>query len=77
MKKNFILFIFFLCFIVVVVQKKSIMGIIMDIVGEVVIGVSIVEVGIMNGMVFDVDGNFIFFVFENVSIQVLFIGFFF
>lgn len=45
MKKNFILFIFLLCSIVAVAQKKSITGIITDAAGEAVIGASIVEVG--------------------------------
>ena len=44
MKKSFILFVFLLCSIVVVAQKKSITGIITDTAGEAVIGASIVEV---------------------------------
>ena len=43
MKKSFILFVFLLCSIVVVAQKKSITGIITDTAGEAVIGASIVE----------------------------------
>ena len=46
MKKSFILFVFLLCSIVVVAQKKSITGIITDTAGEAVIGASIVEVDI-------------------------------
>jgi hypothetical protein len=75
MKKNFILFIFLLCSIVAVAQKKSITGIITDTAGEAVIGASIVEVGTTNGTVSDVDGNFTLSVSENASIQVSFIGF--
>lgn len=75
MKKNFILFIFLLCSIVAVAQKKSITGIITDAAGEAVIGASIVEVGTTNGTVSDVDGNFTLSVSENASIQVSFIGF--
>ena len=56
MKKSFILFVFLLCSIVVVAQKKSITGIITDTAGEAVIGASIVEVGTTNGTVSDVDG---------------------
>ena len=54
MKKSFILFVFLLCSIVVVAQKKSITGIITDTAGEAVIGASIVEVGTTNGTVSDV-----------------------
>ena len=72
MKKSFILFVFLLCSIVVVAQKKSITGIITDTAGEAVIGASIVEVGTTNGTV---DGNFTLSVSDNASIQVSFIGF--
>ena len=75
MKKSFILFVFLLCSIVVVAQKKSITGIITDTAGEAVIGASIVEVGTTNGTVSDVDGNFTLSVSDNASIQVSFIGF--
>ena len=75
MKKSFILFVFLLCSIVVVAQKKSITGIITDTAGEAVIGASIVEVGTTNGTVSDVEGNFTLSVSDNASIQVSFIGF--
>lgn len=74
-EKSFILFVFLLCSIVVVAQKKSITGIITDTAGEAVIGASIVEVGTTNGTVSDVDGNFTLSVSDNASIQVSFIGF--
>lgn len=51
------------------------MGVVIDVIGEVVIGVSIVEIGIMNGIVIDLDGNFIFFVVNDGSIRVLFVGY--
>lgn len=77
MKKSFILFVFLLCSIVVVAQKKSITGIITDTAGEAVIGASIVEVGTTNGTVSDVDGNFTLSVSDNASIPGFIHRFFF
>ena len=74
-KKNFILFVFLLCSITAVAQKKNITGIITDAAGEAVIGASIVEVGTTNGTVSDIDGNFTLSVSDNARIQVSFIGF--
>lgn len=42
---------------------KIIIGIVVDVINELVIGVSVVEVGIINGIIIDFDGKFFLNVF--------------
>lgn len=55
--------------------KKRINGIVLDEVGESIIGANVVEVGTLNGTVTDIDGKFSLQVSENATIQITYIGY--
>ena len=57
-------------------QKKAILGTVVDIEGEPVIGANVIEKGTTNGTVTDLDGKFSLLVANNASIQISFIGYF-
>ena len=75
MKKSFILFVFLLCSIVVVAQKKSITGIITDTGGEAVIGASVHEKGTTNGVITDIEGKFSLEVADKAWLTISYIGY--
>lgn len=56
-------------------QRKVIMGTVLDIYGEPVIGANVVEKGIANGAITDVDGNFALELPSNAVIQISYIGY--
>jgi TonB-linked SusC/RagA family outer membrane protein len=56
-------------------SKKVVTGIVLDPVGEPIIGANIVEKGVSNGTVSDIDGNFSLEVSPNAKLVVSFIGY--
>lgn len=56
-------------------QRKVLMGTVLDIYGEPIIGANIVEKGIANGAITDVDGNFALELPSNAVIQISYIGY--
>ena len=75
MKKTFLCFLCFLCTIGAIAQKRSITGIVVDMLGEPIIGASVVEVGTSNGTITDFDGNFSLSVSPDGKIKVTFVGY--
>lgn len=47
----------------------------MDVMGEFIVGVNVMEKGIINGIIIDMDGKFLFKVFVNVIFIISFIGY--
>lgn len=58
-----------------VIQHKKITGIITDEKGEPIIGANVVEKGIQNGTITDIDGNFALEVNQNAILEVSYIGY--
>ena len=56
-------------------QKITVKGVVVDDLGEPVIGANVVEKGTTNGTITDVDGNFTLSVPSNASLEVSFIGY--
>ncbi len=56
-------------------EKRKISGIVVDEIGEPVIGASVIEKGTTNGITTDIDGKFIFSVSENAILQISYIGY--
>lgn len=75
MKKTFLCFLCLLCTIGAIAQKRSITGIVVDMLGEPIIGASVVEVGTSNGTITDFDGNFSLSVSPDGKIKVTFVGY--
>lgn len=48
---------------------------VIDVVNEFIIGVSVVEKGIINGVIIDFDGNFVLSVFFKVIIIIFYVGY--
>lgn len=56
-------------------QKKRLTGQVLDDQGEPIIGANIVEEGTTNGVITDIEGNFIISVPENATVQISYIGY--
>lgn len=50
-------------------------GIVIDVKGEVIIGVNIIEKGIINGIIIDIDGWFMLVVSEKMFLVFFYIGY--
>lgn len=76
-KSRFFLFLVLLLILVMMfVQSIIVKGIVFDLVGEVVIGVFVVEKGnFFNGIIIDFDGKFILVVFKGKRIVIFFVGY--
>ncbi|MDD2438091.1 MAG: TonB-dependent receptor [Massilibacteroides sp.] len=56
-------------------QKKRITGVVVDVLGEPIIGANVIEKGTINGMITDMDGKFVLEVASDASIHVSYIGY--
>ena len=75
--KNFVslLFLFFMSFSYSQAQGQTVRGKVVDVNGESLIGVNVIEKGTTNGTVTDIDGDYTFSVKENSTIVFSSIGF--
>jgi hypothetical protein len=75
--KNFVslLFLFFMSFSYSQAQGRTVRGKVVDVNGESLIGVNVIEKGTTNGTVTDIDGDYTFSVKENSTIVFSSIGF--